>query len=107
MSYIDSLVNRDIEYYRFDANGYLLEFTVVYSLYDKHESMIKRQFHEFQRYTDAISHIGWAIDQGCHEVSIGCRPAKLKRDDIWDILWDAYHNRQQDYRDDLWSEDEE
>ena len=93
---MENNVSRYLEDYLFSKDGYLLEFTVVYSLYDEKDRMLKKQVHEFQRYTDAKRHLDYAFGKGCHDVTIGCRPAKLTRESLYEILWDKYNERLMD-----------
>lgn len=74
----------------------MLEFTIVYSQYDFVESMIKKQVAEYQNYIDAIRHIDIIFESGVHEISIGCRPARLTREDIYNMLLENYQEMSED-----------
>ena len=92
--------NDKIGEYRFSKEGYMLEFTIVYSEYDDVERMVKRVVVEYQKYTDVEIHIGSLFSRGIHEVTIGCRPSRMTRDNLYDILWDYYQSQCDESRED-------
>jgi hypothetical protein len=85
-----------INQYKFSKDGYMLEFTIVYSEYDETERMLKRQVYEYQIYTDVKNHIDALFSRGIHEVTIGCRPSRMTREQLYDMLWNHYQDMLQE-----------
>lgn len=96
-------INRNLEDYRFSKEGYMLEFTIVYSEYNATEDITTRVVVEYQRYIDVERHISTIFTEGVHEINIGCRPSRMTRENMYDMLWE----RHQDMIDELREDDED
>jgi hypothetical protein len=96
-----SIIHETLSEYKFSKDGYMLEFTIVYSEYNDTDGTTIKVVIDYQRYSDVLRHIDMLFNEGVHDVRIGCNRSSMTRDNLYDMLYDEYQNRGIDENEDL------
>lgn len=91
-----SIIHETLSEYKFSQDGYMLEFTIVYSEYNVADGSTTKVVIDYQRYSDVSRHIDMVFNEGVHDVRIGCKRSKMTRENLYDMLYEEYQDRGRD-----------